>query len=463
MRLYRSILFLLVNMSLSLVFCQQEDTGSVDLSYDNKLIIAADAGDTALVKKLISVGADVDATTWEGVTSLMYATQNNNLVMMKMLIRYGTDTDKKPNNGYTALITAIRNGQPEAVELLIRSGASVDLSDNSKMTPLMHAIAVDSFSLPDMILYYNAAIEPKRRDGMDALMLASWLGRYAVVVDLIELGAEVNAADNSGRTPLHFAAMGGHLEIQKLLIGEGASLEARTLTGYTPLAVAVAKNDFKTSRLLISSGADVNSRISNSLNPLSLAVVNGHDSLTAMLKNNNARVALWPWFSRVSFGGRFTFNRDDMFTGINLGLSDRKYNLWTSLGYAFRPKAIQVLEPAKGNSYFQYWERRHLISFSLDKAFLLSGKKSNFHGGMVAGFEESMTFGSYRGSSLIPETRMVFSPRVGAVLQYGFLRFRVNYAFADLHLSEMSKNWYTLSVELLFNRKKGNLKQNSFY
>jgi hypothetical protein len=220
-------------------------------------------------------------------------------------------------------------------------------------------------------------------------------------------------------------------------------------------------NNFKAARLLIGSGANVNSRISNSLNPLSLAEGNARDSLSGMLLKNGARVILWPWFDRVSFGGRFIFNSDDMFLGINLGLSDKKYNLWTSLGYDIRPKSIRILQPAKGDNFFQFWERRHLISFSLDKAFPLQGKNKHVKTGLVAGFQEAMTFGSYRGSALSPEIRMVFSPRIGAYLQYNYLRFRLSYSYMDLQLTDMSKNWFSISIELLFNRKKGRLIQNS--
>lgn len=440
---------------------QPEDTTGILLSRDEQLIFAADAGDTARVSRLVSMGADVDASNPDGVTSLMYATQNGNLPMMNLLIRCGADPDKKPANGFTALITAIVNGQPDLVEFLLRNGASVDLADNNKMTPLMHAIEVDSFYLPDMLLYYNAPVDNRRRDGLDALMLASWLDRYEIASELLELGANVNSTDNYGLTPLHYAASAGNLEIINLLIGEGALLEAKTTSGMTPLSVAVAKNKFPASRLLIASGANVNSRISSSLNPLSLAEESAMDSITAMLRNNGARRIIWPWFNQMTLGGHFIFNRDDFLAGINLGMSDRKYNIWTSLGYDVRPKSIRIIVPDKGNNYFQYWERRHLVSFTLEKAFLFPKKSKKVKAGFVAGFQECMSFGTYSGSYLGPETQLIFSPRAGAVFQNHHLRFRLNYQFLDLHLRDMSKNWCDFSVELLFNRKKVKPDQNS--
>jgi len=439
---------------------QLTDTIGAGLSKDEQLIMVADAGDTIRAGRLIRLGADVDAVTPEGVTSLMYATQNGNLSMMSLLIRSGANPDKKPSNGFTALITAIHNQRADLVEFLIRNGAGVDIGDNSKMTPLMHAIEVDSFYLADLLLYYDARIDLRRRDSADALMLAAWHGRYEIAVQLVESGADINNTDRSGLTPLHYAASAGNIDILKLLIGEGASLEARTVSGMTPLSVAVAKNNFAVSRLLIGSGANVNNRISATLNPLDLAEINNQDSIYMMLRNNGARKILWPWFNQVSIGGKFAFNRDDMLAGVFVGLSDRKYDLWVSLSYELRPKYIRVVIPDKGDNYFQYWEHRHLVSFTLDKAFLFPKKSSRVKGGFVAGFQESMTFGNYRGSYRGPVTGLILSPRVGGVFQYNRLRFRLDYQFLDLSLHDMSKSWFSFSAGVMFERKH-RLKQNS--
>jgi uncharacterized protein len=459
LQLYSLVLFFIIIADM--IQAQQPDTLVNNPSKDEQLLIAADAGDTVKALQLIKSGADVDVATVEGVTPLMYATQIGNLPMMQLLIHSGADPDKKPSNGYTALIASIRNGQPDLAEFLILHGASVDLADNDNASPLMHAIIVDSFYFPDMLLYYGADFDTQRHDGMDALMLAAFLGRKGIAEELLSLGAKVNQRDNNGLTALHFAALANLPEMVELLIGAGANLEAKTEAGFTPLSLAAAKKNFAAARILIASGADVNARISNSLNPLTLAEGNKDDSLSGMLKNNGAHGILFPWFNQATFGGHFTFNGDDMFTGLNLGLSDRKYNVWISLKYEVRPKTIRVLEPAQGNNYFQYWERRHVISFTLDKAFLLKKKHGKIQSGLVAGFSEAMTFSGYRGSSLGSPPRMLIIPHAGMVFQTSSLRFRLNYAYMDLHLIGTGRSWCSISIELLFNRKKGNFKESS--
>jgi hypothetical protein len=73
MRRYLYIVLVLTVMSWNLAEAQEEDSSSMKPSVDQQLIIAADAGDTAKVSRLIGLGADVDAETADRVTSLMYA------------------------------------------------------------------------------------------------------------------------------------------------------------------------------------------------------------------------------------------------------------------------------------------------------------------------------------------------------------------------------------------------------
>jgi hypothetical protein len=289
-------------------------------------------------------------------------------------------------------------------------------------------------------------------------MLASHKCRYSIADKLIALGAELDRQDNEGRTPLHFATLSDCRQVMDLLIASGASLEKKTASGYSPLATAVAGNNFPAARLLISSGADVNSRIGNSLNPLTLATAAGYDSLAFMLRNNQARSIRWPWFNRYTLGGRVLFNGDDLFTGFTAGMADRKYNLSVSLGYAFRPGAVRVLEPAMGGNYYQYWERRSLYSFSIDKSFLFREGKNGYRAGLIAGISGIMTYARYRGTSLRPEIQYLASPGLGLILRNRYMRVHLDYTWLNLHLKEVSSSHYNFGIEILINRRKGNMR-----
>jgi len=455
MKSYLFIIVVLTALTAGRVYSQENVDGSGN-DPELQLIIAADRGDTLQVQQLLEKGVKVDATTWEGVTALMYAAQNGNIPMVRLLLQSGASSDLKSVNGFTALITAIRSGQFETAEQLLRSGASINMADNRGVTPLMHAIAVDSFYLADLMLYYDADFQLKSHEGIDALMLAAFLGRYETTVTLLELGADVNSEDSKVRSPLYFATAGNHTEIMELLILNGALLEKRSDNGYTALSLAASLNYFEAARMLIGYGADVNSRISNSLNPMTLAQENNSDSLVKMLGNQEARAVRWPYFNRITVGSHVSLNARDVMLGFNLGFSDKKYNLWTSLGYGFRPNYIRVMEQQDELKFYQYWEKRHMVTFTVDKGFFLKAGNGEFKAGAFGGIKEVLTFGGYRGSASSPDMRLVLSPRIGAVLEYNFVRLKLNYEFMYLRLKDYSRHWCGFTVEYLFNRKKGN-------
>ncbi len=426
--------------------------------WEDSLFLAADRGDTVTALKLIELGVNVNATTYEGVTPLMYAAQNGSTSMVRLLLKHGADAGRKPLNGYAALISSIRSGYVETAEFLVRNGADINLYDNDKVTPLMHAIAVDSFYMADMLLYYGASVTLKDVHGMDALMLASLLGRYETAISLLEAGADINTADAHGWTPLHYATYGGNTDVMDLLIANNTSLETETSTGYTPLSLAVSMNNFKAARLLIGYGANVNTRISPSLNPLTLARENKNDSLVNMLRNQNAKAIHRPYFNQVTIGTDFIVNRDDKHLGFSFGFSDKKYKLMTQLSYGFRLNAIQVLEQTSAAEFYQYWERRHFISLAVEKAFYMPAEPFNLKTGIFAGFGEVLTFGGYRGADAHPRTRLLINPRIGVIIDYRFLRFKCDYEFLDQHLKKINRTWVNVSLEVLFRRKRGSIK-----
>jgi ankyrin repeat protein len=436
-------------------YSQQVQTDYSGISdMDEQLIISADKGDTTAVLKLIAGGASVNATTFEGVTALMYAAQSGNTNLVRILMEHGADVNMKPFNGQSALISAIRGGHLPTSEYMIRHGADINLADNNRVTPLMHAIAVDSFYLPDMLLYYGAEIHARDDKGIDALMLASQYGNYETVVSLLERGSDVNVADSDGNTPLHYATTAGNTDVMELLIANGVLLERKNSEGYTPLAIAVAMGNYNASRMLIGYGADVNSTVNRSVNVMNLAQNARNESLITLLKNHEAVGLHRPGFNRFSFGSGYSFNKDDSRLDFSLGMDEQKYRLMTRIGFGFRPKAIQVLVQENENEYYQFWEKRSCFYLSLEKAFFVQHFGKSFSTGAFAGLGGMLTFGSYKGSSRNPDTRMRINPKIGCLFEYDFVRLKFSYEYLNLKLEEYPDKWFNISLEFLINRQK---------
>jgi ankyrin repeat protein len=83
---------------------------------DFNLILAAERGHYENVKSLLIRGQNVNTTTSEGVTPLMYAADRGDIEIVKLLLEYKADVDIQPYNGLTALMSAAINNHLKVAE-----------------------------------------------------------------------------------------------------------------------------------------------------------------------------------------------------------------------------------------------------------------------------------------------------------------------------------------------------------
>jgi len=131
-----------------------EENGSLihAVYYKNKktlLHIAADKGDTEMIKLLIQRGAKVNERDDKGCTSLHYlvqyvpfAAEKGRAVIhscIEFLVKFGADVDQKDNEGKTPIFYAIENGPSSYIHELIRQRASLTITNNQNQTPIEYA------------------------------------------------------------------------------------------------------------------------------------------------------------------------------------------------------------------------------------------------------------------------------------------------------------------------------------
>ncbi|GHT20696.1 hypothetical protein FACS189419_00260 [Planctomycetales bacterium] len=142
------------------------------------LHIAANNGNVAVVKYLVSKGADVNAKTESGGTLLhVAAAWNENVEVAKYLVSKGADVNAKTESGFTPLHAAIQNENVEVAKYLVSKGADV----NAKT------------ELGETLLHTAAA----------------WNKNVEVTKYLVSKGADVNAKTELGETPLDIAKRKG--------------------------------------------------------------------------------------------------------------------------------------------------------------------------------------------------------------------------------------------------------------
>jgi ankyrin repeat protein len=254
------------------------------------LLFAAREGCTRCVPVLAAAGADVDATTADGISGPVLALINGHYDTAAALVEAGTNPNLLDYAGRGALYAAIDfNTMPSsnrpapdvlenehtaldvAVMLLTRGAdpnaaldrispyrAKLDRGNDTVLgrgtTPLLRAAKAADLPAMRVLLEHGANAAAATNRGVNALMLAAGLGTaeedttgrfkteaqaIAAIDLLLERGLDVNAVDSRGRTALHGAALLGYDGVVRALVARGAQLDAQDSEGFTPLDTAL--------------------------------------------------------------------------------------------------------------------------------------------------------------------------------------------------------------------------------
>jgi uncharacterized protein len=127
----------------------------VDFTGQTPFIRAAQSGDVAVMRLLLSKGADPRITTFNGTTALMAAAGVNWVVgqtysesparwveAVQLCLETGADVNAVNAMGLAAVHGAANRGSDDVIELLARRGAKLDLADKEGRTPIAWAEGV---------------------------------------------------------------------------------------------------------------------------------------------------------------------------------------------------------------------------------------------------------------------------------------------------------------------------------
>lgn len=106
-------------------------TGFTNKDKSLPLMRAIEKSHEATATLLIELGADVNASNWDGKTALMKATYRNATGIIRALLEKGANVDAQAiRSRETALMFAAKRGHVEAATLLVKAHANVDLKDD---------------------------------------------------------------------------------------------------------------------------------------------------------------------------------------------------------------------------------------------------------------------------------------------------------------------------------------------
>lgn len=226
-----------------------------DSSGRTPLRIAVENGDHRIATALLSVKANVNATTPDNVSPLGIAVFQNETALVEKLLAAGARIDSLMPDGEKVLPWAIREGRLVFVRAMMRAGADPHLTDQAG-NPLLH--------------------------------IAMNCGRRDVVESLLELGADPGATNPAGETTLHLALRHGWLDILPRLTAAGADPNHPGPSGKMPLEQALEARDATLLDFLLRAHADPNQRNPAGIAPLHTAIESRWFEGLAVLAKNQA-------------------------------------------------------------------------------------------------------------------------------------------------------------------------------
>jgi ankyrin repeat protein len=161
---------------------------------------------------------------------------DNNVLEVRRLVSVGADVNAKDHDGTTSLHRASCEGHEQVVDELLVHGADIGATDNDGWTALHFACTKAHLAVVDELL------SPNDSNGTTASRI---LGKRK------SRGADIDAKDRNGNTPLHIASLCAHVHVVEALLSSGADILAINNEGGLPIHFAVSERNSAVSKYLL--------------------------------------------------------------------------------------------------------------------------------------------------------------------------------------------------------------------
>ncbi|KAI9786673.1 MAG: hypothetical protein M1839_006224 [Geoglossum umbratile] len=257
---------------------------------------AAYAGNDPVVRFLIEQGADVNSSGGEYGNPLQTAASYSNANVVKLLLASGAHVNAVGGKDGTALQAAAVKGNRSIINLLLEAGADVNLEGGYCGTPLQATARGGSIKRMEIFLEHGANVNTNAGRFGGPLQAAAKRQEVETVAFLLKRGAKVNLCGGKYGTAIQAAASGNAskregqeaVKTLQLLIEKGADVNA-TGGKYGTALQAAAYHSAKYVRLLLQHGADMNIQGGKFGSPLKAAQAKGLNRVVKMLREHGAK------------------------------------------------------------------------------------------------------------------------------------------------------------------------------
>jgi ankyrin repeat protein len=156
---------------------------SVDREGRTALFAASVAGNLEILERVLALSPNLDLRDVHGATALFYSATGGTAVL-KRLIQRGADVNLPDRRGRSPLIVAVLMNHVEAVGLLLAAGADVNYRDHHGATALCYAAEAGLFELAELLVKRGADTELADDSG-DTPMQIAWSKSFPKIVRLL--------------------------------------------------------------------------------------------------------------------------------------------------------------------------------------------------------------------------------------------------------------------------------------
>ncbi|KAF3010908.1 hypothetical protein E8E13_009917 [Curvularia kusanoi] len=206
------------------------------------------------------------------------------------LLGAGCDINERDSNDSTPLYYACLNGDVDTAQMLIDMHANIDAQGGYYGNALQAASYGDHKRVVKMLLEKNVNVNAQGGQYGSALYAASYMGREQTVKMLLNQDAKVNAQGGYYGNALQAASYGGHEPVVKTLLNQGAEVNAQGGEYGNALQAASAwyRGNEQVVKMLLDAGAEVNAQGGYYSNALQAASYRGYEQVVKMLLDAGA-------------------------------------------------------------------------------------------------------------------------------------------------------------------------------
>ncbi|HQU81519.1 MAG TPA: ankyrin repeat domain-containing protein [Pyrinomonadaceae bacterium] len=189
------------------------------------LMIAAQNGDLAELKRLIKEGTKIDETDADGKPALFYAILSDEIYAAQTLIAAKANVNIVAGGKSTPLMTAARFGRDQMIPLLLKAGAKINEQDKFGKTALVWATETDIETVTE-ILKGKPNLHLTDKKGETAIVQTVLKGNFnakEIVAALLKAGANPNDSDANKNNTIRIAAKTKQDNLFVLLLKSGAN------------------------------------------------------------------------------------------------------------------------------------------------------------------------------------------------------------------------------------------------